>query len=125
MFIDNFERICKAAGEKPGTVLKAVGLSPSRLTDWRKDNTKMPNQVKLYELAEYFGCDVGEFFNDWYKSPEEYLEAKEKQDLEDYERAMEAYGLDECEEEFLRIYRSLSAKDRHRLMSAVYEFDEE
>ena len=125
MFIQNFERLCKTVNEKPTMVLKEVGISPSRLTEWRDDEWKMPNQRNLYKLAEYFGCEVGEFFHDWYSSPEEYLEAKRKRDLEDYERAMEAYGLDENEEEFLRIYRALGPKERHRLMSAVYEFDEE
>lgn len=125
MFIDNFERMCTAIGEKPGTVLKAVGISRSRLTDWRNDRTKMPNQQNLYKLADYFDCEVGEFFHDWYKSPEEYLEARERKEQEDYERAMEAYGLNEDEGEFLRIYRCLGPKQRHKLMTAVYEFDEE
>lgn len=64
MFIDKFEQFCNDVGEKPVNVLRAVGLSPSRLTEWRKDRRKMPNQEKLYLPAEYFGCAVGDFFTD-------------------------------------------------------------
>lgn len=125
MFVDNFELMCEAIETPPTVVLKENGLAPSRLSEWREDPWKMPTQKNLYKLADYFGCSVGDFFEERCKSPEEYNMMARERLLQDQERALELFGLNEDEEEFLRIYRASGLKERHQLMAKVYEFDPE
>lgn len=54
MFWDNFENLCRKAGESPNSVCKNLGLSNATATHWKqKRNT--PSGKTLQKLADYFG----------------------------------------------------------------------
>lgn len=150
MFWDNFDRISRQAGTTPSGACISVGIGQNRPSNWKKNGT-LPKQDELKLLADHLGCTVADFFDD--DSGEQKKEALSlfyKQladiDLEALERGKHALNLviasqdvpkgvlrsdstdsrlDEYERDFIRIYESLDPKTRLKLMSAVYEFDEE
>ena len=109
-FHENLKRICNAKGTTPTAVLREMGVATSKIAAWNKGN--LPKQEMLVRLADYLGCTVMDFF--W--------------DEEDEKRLMgNAHTIEEPENEdesdILRLYRSLSRRDKHEFMAMVYDFE--
>lgn len=102
-FADNIKRICAERGTNLTTVIKKVKGSSSFVTAINKGS--LPKESELIELAHELNCSVMDFFAD-------------EEDL--IGRAIPA---NEDEEDILRIYRSLSRRNKHEFMSMVYEFE--
>jgi transcriptional regulator with XRE-family HTH domain len=102
-FGENLKRICNERGTTPTTIMKKWGLSTSKVSAWYEGS--LPKQEMLVRLAKELDCSVMDFFAD-------------EEDL-----VKTVQPTDEDEEDILRIYRSLSRRNKHEFMSMVYEFE--
>lgn len=102
-FADNIKRICADRGTNLTAVIKKVKGSSSFVTAINKGS--LPKESELIELAHELNCSVMDFFAD-------------EEDLID-----RVVSENEDEEDILRIYRSLSRRDKHEFMAAIYEFE--
>jgi len=102
-FRDNINRICKERGTTLSAVTRSLGLSTSKVTAW--NNGSLPKEEILLALAQALDCSVIDFFMD-----EEDIELK-------------VTPSDEDEEDILRIYRSLSRRNKHEFMAMAYGFE--
>lgn len=102
-FQENINRICKERGTTLTGLVKRMGLSTSKVSRWNEGS--LPKQDLLVRLAQELDCSVMDFFAD----------------EEDLIRTIQP--ADEDEEDILRIYRSLSRRNKHEFMSMVYEFE--
>ncbi len=103
-FADNLKRICQLKGTNPTTLCKELGLSTSKVSAWY--NGSLPKQDIMVQLAQKLECSVMDFFAD-------------DEDL----IPTQVQPRDEDEEDILRVYRSLSRRNKHEFMSMVYEFE--
>ena len=101
-FSDNFNRICRERGTTPTAVVKEMGLSPSKVTMW--NNGSLPKQPVLVQLARHLNCYVMDFF------------------AEDEMPKVE-FAMDEDERDVLRLFRTLSRKEKHEFMSRAYDYE--
>lgn len=76
---EKIERLMKEKGVKPSDVAKAVDISSSVFTDWKKGRYT-PKADKLYALAKYFDVPMEYFFDDIYQTAEEYQRYLDKHD---------------------------------------------
>mgnify|MGYP000106787390 FL=1 len=102
-FAENINRICAERGTNLTAVVKAVKGSSSFTTQINKGS--LPKEHEMLEMAKILNCSVMDFFAD-------------EEDLEPQENAH-----DEDENDILRVYRSLSRREKHEFMSMVYEFE--
>lgn len=102
-FQENLNRICKERGTTLTTLVKGMGLSTSKVSRWNEG--ALPKQEMLLRLAKELDCSVMDFFADEDDLP------TAKPDNED-------------EEDILRIYRSLSRRQKHEFMAMVYNFED-
>ena len=58
MYYENFEKLCKERGVKPGAVGRAADVPSSALTAW-KQGLYTPKIPRLKKIADYFGVSVG------------------------------------------------------------------
>lgn len=56
MFYQIFLKLCAQKNVKPNHVTKAIGMSNATATDWK--NGRIPRDVTLQKLADYFGVSV-------------------------------------------------------------------
>jgi len=103
-FKENFNRICREKGTYPTQIVKKLGLSTSKVSRWNEGS--LPKEDVMILLARELGCSVMDFFSD-----------------EDDLHERQPIPKDEDEEDILRIYRSLSRRNKHEFMSMVYEFE--
>ena len=102
-FAENINRICAERGTNLTTVVKAVKGSSSFTTQINKGS--LPKEHEMLEMAKILNCSVMDFFAD-------------EEDLE-----LQAIAHDEDENDILRVYRSLSRREKHEFMSMIYEFE--
>ena len=86
-------------------VIKEIGMSTSKVTAINKGS--IPNAKTLQSLSLALKCPISAFF----MSEEDLPYDKEKTSHNEDERDM------------LRIYNQLDRVGKHKLMSAVYEFE--
>lgn len=103
-FAENLKRICKDRGTSTTAVVKQLKNGQSSFTTAINKRGSIPNQEELLKLAEILNCSVMDFFVD--------------------EEDVSSINLkDEDEEDILRVYRSLSRRNKHEFMSMVYDFE--
>ena len=107
-FATNFKRICGEKGTSPTTVCKELGLSTSKVNMW--NNGSLPKQEMLITLANHLGCSVMDFFAD---------EGQLVHTLG------ESNSLDADEREIIRLFRTLSLKEKHKFMAQAYVYEDE
>lgn len=103
-FATNFRRICNEKNTTPTAVCLKLGLSSSKVNLW--NNGSLPKQPILLKLANELECTVMDFFAD-----EEHLIAKTE------------FALDEDEKDIIRLFRTLSRKEKHEFMSQAYDYE--
>lgn len=110
MFYANLERICKARGTSPSAAAMAIGKGRSTASGWKRNGT-IPSETELGKLADFLRVNVSDFF-----VKTEYAVVSLDVESEQFEADID---------EFRKIYLSCSSnRQRHLLMSAVYDFEE-
>lgn len=99
-FADNINRICKERGTKLTPVITALGYSSSKAS--AINNGSIPKEEDLIKLAEYLDCSVADFFYDGKKTEN---------------------GLSDDEKDIVRIFRTLSRREKHEFMITAYRFE--
>ncbi len=102
LFKDNLNRICREQGTTLTAMVKSLGISSSKATAINKGS--MPSEEMLLNFAEALHCSVMDFFAD-------------------EDEIVPAQAHDADEEDILRIFRSLSRREKHEFMSMAYEFE--
>ena len=102
-FATNFRRICQEKGTTPTRICLELGLSSSKVNLW--NNGSLPKQPILLKLAQALECSVMDFFAD-----EVALQKTE-------------FALDDDEKDIIRLFRSLSRKEKHEFMSKAYTYE--
>lgn len=103
-FAENFKRICDERGTSPTRVCLDLGLSSSKVNLWNKGG--IPKGDVMVKLAQKLECSVMDFFAD----EDEALNRAE-------------YVLDDDEKDIIRLFRTLSRKERHEFMSKAYTYE--
>ena len=103
-FATNFKRICNEKGTSPTRVCLDLGLSSNKVNLW--NNGGLPKADVLVKLAESLECSVMDFFAD----EDEMLNRAE-------------YVLDDDEKDIIRLFRTLSRKEKHEFMSKAYTYE--
>ena len=106
-FYTNFKRICTEKGTSPTRVCKELGYSTSKVNLWH--NGSLPKQDVIATLAEHLQCSVTDFFDN----------GVETTPTDDALYTL----LDEDEKDLIRIFRSLSRRDRHAFMAVAYGYE--
>lgn len=104
-FKSNFNRICREKGTTPTALLVSMGVAHSKVAMWNKGS--LPKEDMMVRLAHELGCSVMDFFADEDDLPKASL-LPENDD----------------ESDILRIYRSLSRREKHEFMAKVYDFED-
>lgn len=104
-FKENFKRICAERGTNMTHVVKEVKGSSSFTSAINAGS--LPKEVEMVEMAKMLQCSVMDFFAD-----EEDLAPSTKNPPQN-----------EDEEDMVRIYRSLSRRNKHEFMTMVYEYE--
>lgn len=69
VFARNLQRHIKNSKNSQIEIAKAIGVSPSTITDWLKERT-YPRMDKVQLLAEYFGIQKSDLVEDVYMAKE-------------------------------------------------------
>lgn len=99
-FRENINRICKQRSTTLTQVCKDLDISTSKVTAINKGS--IPTEDMMLRFAKHLECSVMDFFTD-------------------YEEISEYSG---DEKDIIRIYRSLSRRNKHEFMAMVYEFED-
>jgi DNA-binding Xre family transcriptional regulator len=102
-FATNLKRICAEKGTSPTRVCQDLGLSTSKVNLW--NNGSLPKPDVLVRLAQHLECQVMDFFAD-----DDYVENN-------------GIELDEDEIDIIRLFRTLSRKEKHEFMSKAYTYE--
>ena len=103
-FATNFKRICDEKGVSRTRVCQELGLSTSKVNLW--NNGTLPKPDVLVKLAQYLGCQVMDFFDEGGCTENKVVE------------------LDDDEKDIIRLFRTLSRKEKHEFMSKAYTYEE-
>lgn len=109
-FATNFRRICTERGTSPTRVVLELGLSSNKVNRW--NNGSLPKPDILVKLAEKLECSVMDFFAD----EEDLVNTPTIQTVE--------FALDEDEKDIIRLFRTLSRKQKHAFMMQAYAYEE-
>lgn len=146
MFWERFYNLCLQKNTKPNPVAKKIGISSGIVTKWKNEDT-LPNGETLLKIADYFDVSVDYLLGRENKKGIDIVASKVKDlTMENYNEKTSVLVSDvegwnikntptknndtelatsENEAELLAIYRSLSCRDRHELMSMVYKMQDE
>lgn len=103
-FATNFKRICEEKGTSPTRVCLELGLSSNKVSLWNKGG--IPKGDVLIKLAQKLECSVMDFFAD-------------ETDIMKTE-----FALDDDEKDIIRLFRTLSRKQKHEFMTQAYLYEE-
>lgn len=118
MFYDNFERVCRLKGKSPSGTCYAIGNSRSLANGWKRLGS-VPSREILDKLCIYLDCDLKEFFTN-----ENGVLDKEQYDRVLAKEKVSNISSDENINEFAKIYNACSARQKHQLMSFIYDFED-
>ena len=57
MYYENFEKLCRIKGIRPGSISKATGITTATITSW-KQGKYTPKLEKLQTIADFFGVPL-------------------------------------------------------------------
>lgn len=110
-FKDNINRICLERGTNLTAVIKQIKNSSSFVT--RINNGSLPKEDEMIAMAKILHCSVIDFF----------MDEKDRTTQDEKDRTTQNEPKDEDEADILKIYRSLSRRNKHEFMTMVYEFE--
>lgn len=143
MFWERFYNLCLQKNTKPNPVAKEIGISSGIVTKWKNEDT-LPNGETLLKIADYFDVSVDYLLGRENKKGIDIVASKVKDfSMENYNEKtsvlasnVESWNIkntqeknsigtiNENEAELLNVYRSLSPRDRHKLMTIAYEMQD-
>ena len=103
VFAFNLKQYMIDRGYEQVDLVNKLGYSFSTVSDW-VHGKKYPRVDAMQKLAKTLNVSISDLTSD-------------KEDI-----VLPAQQLNEDEEELIRIYRSLERRERHQLMSLVYDF---
>lgn len=103
-FKENINRICAERGTNLTAIVEAVKGSRSFVSAINNKGS-LPKENEMIEMAKLLGCSVMDFFAD----------------EEDLTTQIEPQNEDETD--IIKIYRSLSRRQKHEFMAMVYDFE--
>lgn len=147
--LDNLFLRIKELGISAKKVSDDTGISNGNISDW-KNGRSMPTAIKLDVLANYLDCSVDYLLgrtNEYTKIKGSTIVAENIKDtniesdmIEDtsimginientkigssYRKNNTEQSINENEAELLNVYRSLSFRDKHELMSILYKMQD-
>lgn len=107
-FAENINRICSERGTTLTTIVKRVKNGQSAYVTAINQRGSIPKQEELTALARELDCSVADFFAD---------------EISTAENTAVPETTNEDEKDILRIYRSLSRREKHEFMAMVYDFE--
>lgn len=102
MFWDKYFALCSKIGKSPNAVAKEIGISSGTLTGWKKHN-KVPLDMTIKKVADYFGVPVSYFSE----------EAPEEKEV--------ASALNEKVEAIMKVYDMLTPENKERFSDSLSE----
>ena len=76
-FATNLSRYLERSGSTQRELAKAVGVSPSTVSDWKKGRA-YPRMKKLQLIADFFGIDKSDLVEDVYLAKESVSEQEQE-----------------------------------------------
>lgn len=120
MFYEIFTLLCKHHGMKPTTVLQKLKISTSKLTAWKKGSLPSANVLILHMHNSNIGAvghNISGTINIGNDSSAPETNSSDNTSI--------SSDNDEMSEELLRIFKALPLKERTKIMSKVYELEDE
>ena len=149
-FKENVNRICKENNTNLTTVMKNLGVSPSKVTSI--NNGFLPKEDMMVKMAKELNCSVMDFFvddpesNKYYsvtftnldngeerrisRNARRYLESMSKQKAptflnQNLEPCVLDSSLNEDEQDVINIFREMPRSEKHKLLAQLYTYREE
>lgn len=112
--LDNLFLRIKELGILAKKVSDDTGISNGNISDW-KNGRSMPTAIKLDILANYLDCSV-----DYLLGRTDNISVYEP--FTSQSEVLQPI-LNEDEQDILRIYRSLTRRDKHEFMTMIYNYE--
>lgn len=123
MFYEQLLYLCNKNGIKPTPLLKELGFSASNLKRWEQGATV--NSEILLAVAEYFKVSTDYLLTGKENTKSDYENNNSSNICENNNSTVVAtLSEDDDVREFKEIIHNLNSRERHRLMSIVYDFEE-
>lgn len=122
MFYENVKTLCALHNTTITRLAKELGLSTAMPTAWK--NGGMPRIETIQRIANYFGVNV-ETLIDNRDIAKIYAEDSVVVNANSGNVAINSNQLSEMEQEVLRIFRTLDMRDKNRVMSYLYNIEDE
>lgn len=90
-----------------------IGVTEATVSRYENNQIKNPNNLRLREIATALSTDVN-WLMDWENN--DFNPGKSKDISQEWD-------LDEDEKELVSIFRSLSRRQKHEMMTKAYEFE--
>ncbi|GHV42697.1 hypothetical protein FACS189490_12230 [Clostridia bacterium] len=138
MFAENFNRILKERSITPYRVAKGTGINQGTIGRYA-NGTNTPEGNNLLKISEYLNVSVDELLNNKYPTTNNFSgDIKGNVGVHGINHGTIAVGHgmnvsgnlqlnqteDEDIEDFKRIFNTLNRKDKTRLMTLIYDFEE-
>lgn len=101
MFYDKFLSLCEVNGISPSRALTDMGISKGSLSRWKEGGKPLNENKKL--IADYFGISISELLDETIKKS----------------AAINGNGLNEKEEEWLKLFRLIPENRRAEYMAML------
>ena len=122
MFYENVQELCKKHGTTLTAVVRELGLANSLPTKWK--NGSKPNAETILKLSTYFGVSVELLMED---DRDAFISATNSVVVSRNSGSISVGStqLSDMEQEILRIFRLLDMRDKNRVMSYLYNIEDE
>lgn len=114
MFYDKILALCDKQNITISRLIQDIGLSKANATYWKKG--AMPKISTVKKVAEYFSAPV-EYFLDDTLTDSDFQPLPTKSD--------QLLDLDPQEEELLKVFKTLSNKNKALALARIYELEED
>lgn len=132
MFWNTFVKLCNEHGTTPSAVCSSLGYSSATSTKWKSGS--LPRSTTLQKVADYFGCSVEYLL----KNHDDIIDSNSKNIVDISHGTVGVIGnshapvtvnddseLSEQEKDLIRIYRNSKGKNQVKIMSYVYNLEDE
>lgn len=122
MFYENVKTLCALHNTTITRLAKELGLSTAMPTAWK--NGGMPRIETIQRIADYFGVSVETLMSNAGVT-NIHAEDSVVVNANSGNVAINSKQLSEMEQEVLRIFRLLDMRDKNRVMSYLYNIEDE
>lgn len=122
MFYNNVRELCIKHNTNITQLAKDLGISTALPTAWK--NGSLPRISTVKKIADYFGVTSEYLLRDK-MSTNIHAEDSVVVNANSDNVAINSNQLSEMEQEVLRIFRTLNMRDKNRVMSYLYNIEDE